>query len=119
MVIGRVHGRNENGGQEVGSVSSVREGCVGEGFQSGLDPTKGKTEGLKSEHEGRNEAEAREECCFLACSPGLLSYLSYMLRDHLPRCGTAHSGLGSPTQSAIRITPTGLPIDQSNEDIPQ
>lgn len=115
MVIGRVHRRNENGGQEVGSVSSV-----GEGFQSGLDPTKGKTkEELKSEHEGRNEAEAREECCFLACSPGLLSYLSYMLRDHLPRCGTAHSGLGSPTQSAIRITPTGLPIDQSNEDILQ
>lgn len=36
------------------------------------------------------------EHCFLACL-GLLSYLSYIAQIHLPKNGTAHSGLDLPT----------------------
>ena len=41
-------------------------------------------------------AEAMEECCLLACFPGLFSLLSYRPQDHQPRNGTTHNGLGSP-----------------------
>lgn len=43
------------------------------------------------------EAEAKEECCFLAGSLWLMpSQLSYISQDHLPRISTAHSGQRLP-----------------------
>jgi hypothetical protein len=41
-----------------------------------------------------------EGCCLLACSPGLLSFLSYRTQGHQPRHqprdGTTHNGLSHP-----------------------
>jgi hypothetical protein len=41
------------------------------------------------------DAEAREECFFLACPHGLLRLLSKKAQDHQPRNGTVHNVLGS------------------------
>lgn len=40
--------------------------------------------------------ETKEERCFLACLPGLLSSLSSISQAHLPRLAATHSALGSP-----------------------
>lgn len=45
------------------------------------------------------DAEAREECCFLAALHGLLSTFSFILQDTLPKGGTTHNGLGFPTST--------------------
>ena len=42
------------------------------------------------------DAEAMKECCLLACSPDLLSLLSYRTQDHRCRDGTTHNGLTPP-----------------------
>lgn len=41
-------------------------------------------------------AEVMEGCCFLPCSPWLPQPASYIAQNHLPRGGTARSGLGPP-----------------------
>lgn len=52
--------------------------------------------------QGRNlqmemDAEAMEECYFLAALHGLLSTFSFILQDTLPKGGTTHNGLDFPT----------------------
>ncbi|MGE9716793.1 hypothetical protein ACQP3F_34925, partial [Escherichia coli] len=52
----------------------------------------------QEQKQGRNleagaEAKAMEECCLLACLPGLLGLLSYRTEDYQLRNGTTHSGL--------------------------
>lgn len=42
--------------------------------------------------ESATEAEAMEESCLMACSQVLLSSISYITQDYLPRGGTTHSG---------------------------
>ena len=41
--------------------------------------------------------------------------LSYTTQDHIPRDGTAHSGLGLPHQPSSKHSPTGLAMCQSDE----
>jgi hypothetical protein len=44
--------------------------------------------------EAGTDAEVMEGCYLLACSPGLLSLLSYITQKHQPRSSITHSGLG-------------------------
>ena len=46
---------------------------------------------------GGTEAETMEVAAYWLAPHGLLSLLSYITQDHLPRDGTAHSGLSPPT----------------------
>lgn len=53
------------------------------------------------ESQGRNleagsDAEAMEEYCLQACSSWLAQPSSYRTKDHQPRDGTTHRGLGPP-----------------------
>lgn len=48
--------------------------------------------------------EAKQECCFLACSPWL-AQLAFLCS--LPRDGTAYSGMGPPTSTNKEKMPTG------------
>lgn len=48
---------------------------------------------------------------------GLLSLLSYVTQDYLPRDGTTHSGLGYPhIIQQSRKCPSDIPTDQSDGD---
>lgn len=59
------------------------------------------------------EVEPMGNSAYWFSLPGLLSYLSYVAQAHLPRNGTAHSGLGS---QQLRKCLTGMVIEQSNGD---
>jgi hypothetical protein len=48
--------------------------------------------GPQAGQEAGADAEAMEGCSLLACSPGLLSLLSYRTWDYQPRDGTTHRG---------------------------
>jgi hypothetical protein len=51
------------------------------------------------------DAEAMEGCSLLACSPGLLSLLSYRTQDYQPRDGSTHKG-PFPLDHYLRKCPT-------------
>lgn len=74
----------------------------------------------KTRIQGRNlgagtEAEALEDC-FLQASLILLSLLSYLTQDHLPRSGTVHRELSPPiSASNEENAPTCMPTGQSDE----
>jgi hypothetical protein len=48
--------------------------------------------GTQAGQEAGADAEAMEGCYLLACSPSLLSLLSYRTQDYQPRDGTTHKG---------------------------
>jgi hypothetical protein len=52
--------------------------------------------GTQAGQEAGADAEAMEGCSLLACSPGLLSLLSYRTGDYQPRDGSTHKGAFPP-----------------------
>ena len=63
--------------------------------------------------EAEADAEAMEECCFLACSHGWLCLLSYTIQDDLARDGTVRSGRTHYNNHQSKPYPTGLRRGQS------
>lgn len=66
------------------------------------------------QHTKELEGESVEERSLLVCYLLLLfRQLSYTIQDHAPRCGTTHSGMGTPTSiSNQENVPTDATIGQ-------
>lgn len=79
--------------------------------------SQGRSQG--SSLEADTDAEAIEKCCWWPSFHGLLSLLSHINKDHLPRGSPIHSELGSPMLTTNQeYTPTGLSTGQPSGRFP-